>query len=605
MTSTIDSMLKRTAVSLAALAALTAAPGTATAAPVVSKAPGRVVFPVASGLALKDTGINNDDPLAAALPDGSIVMVAATTADPFTLYAAKLGPHGALDPSFGTAGIAKLATPSGATFELQQLLRQADGKLLLIGPRDPSSPLGGTSARMEVTRLNADGSLDRGYGAGGSAATPLGESCGRGCTIAALAPDGSLVVSGSTTSATPPPAGTMPDLRWSLTRLTPAGAVDPSFGSAGVVTIPTAGTTFARDVAIGAGGTIVTAGQLGSGSSPGSRLLLTRLTPGGAADATFAGGVPVASTFQPGRTPILLQDDGSVVIAGGIPRVEGPPATEARFLLARYTPAGAPDTAFGTVELKTTPEQLLPAAGGALLAVQRAPANSFGLTPARGGVRISRVTSTGALDPAGPGGSYVDLPFGGGVSAYSGGVPGENPEPPLYQNAFVLPRLVARADGSFVATARLRVTQPADPSVTAKNPTAENPDLTIGRFAVAALTPAFALDPAFGGPVEPLHLSARLARQRARTAVARRAVRVELNASAVGIARVKIVHGGRAIAESQVGVFATGRNTLPVKLTTYGRGYLRHHPRAPLAVTATARDLLTNTARATATGRLR
>jgi hypothetical protein len=52
-------------------------------------------------------------------------------------------------------------------------------------------------------------------------------------------------------------------------------------------------------------------------------------------------------------------------------------------------------------------------------------------------------------------------------------------------------------------------------------------------------------------------------------------------------------------------VFKTTSHTLPVELTHYGDSYLPRHGDLRVTVRATGRDLLTSTATATTTGRLR
>jgi len=73
----------------------------------------------------------------------------------------------------------------------------------------------------------------------------------------------------------------------------------------------------------------------------------------------------------------------------------------------------------------------------------------------------------------------------------------------------------------------------------------------------------------------------------------------------VGLARVKITHRGRAIADSLLPVLKTTRHVLPVSLTRYGNAYLRTHRNLRVSITATGRDLLASTATTTARGRLR
>jgi len=127
----------------------------------------------------------------------------------------------------------------------------------------------------------------------------------------------------------------------------------------------------------------------------------------------------------------------------------------------------------------------------------------------------------------------------------------------------------------------------------------------MGRYAVAALTPSFELDPTFGGPATPLSLSVRMPRQRTRAARARRAIHVDLQASAIGLARVKITHGRRAIANRLTAIFSTERKRVAIELTNYGYAFLRRHRKLRVVVTATGRDLLANMTTTTARGRLR
>jgi hypothetical protein len=142
-------------------------------------------------------------------------------------------------------------------------------------------------------------------------------------------------------------------------------------------------------------------------------------------------------------------------------------------------------------------------------------------------------------------------------------------------------------------------------AVSVSQPNGEGTGFSVGRFAVAALTDAFAPDPSFGGPATAPALSVRLIRQRARTAQARHAIRLQVDASRVGLARVKVTRAGRALAHSVLPVFRTGRHTIPIELTRYGNTYLRSHRNVLVTITATGRDLLTSSVRTTARGRLR
>lgn len=294
--------------------------------------------------------------------------------------------------------------------------------------------------------------------------------------------------------------------------------------------------------------------------------------------------------------------DGSVVVSGA-PARTGPltPAslgTPSKQYLVRYSAAGTPDPAFGAggvVDLGTVlaPTQLL-GSGLRDLAVVGTPAYALapGMGPTPGRIVVRRVDGNGTIDPTQT--RTVDLAFGGGYSSF---LVSKRPRtlPTIRQNTFTGTTVVRRSDGSYVVPGGVSVSQP----------TGEGTGYSIGRLAVAGLTPAFALDPGFGGPASALALSVDVPRQRASTARTRHGIRITLKASAVGLARVTIRHGGRTIARSLVPVFKTSRHTLPIELTTYGNSYLRQHGNVRVSVTAQGRDLLTNTTTATATGLLR
>jgi uncharacterized delta-60 repeat protein len=572
---------------IAALAAPVSAPAAAVApGPAFATAPGRVVFAVDGGSVRRDVDAGGAA-FAVALPDGGTLLLGSGS-ERGLLYAAKLTLSGALDPSFGAGGRMPLLTTEGTTVGLRQVLRQPDGKLLLIGATIPAATQV-APGRLRVTRLNADMTLDRSYGGDGTVTTALIEGCGA-CTTAALQPDGALLLSGATGTIAPPPSG--PNLDWAIARLTPAGGADPSFGVGGIATIPAAGSTSGFNVALGPAGTIVADAQSAAGGGS-TRLLLTRLTPGGAPDPAFAGGVPVVVPFSSGFL-MLVQDDGGVVIAG---QSESAPApSPGRQLLARYTAAGAPDASFGGTGLRDlgtsiSPTQLLPAAARAIVVVGTPGALlAPGSFPQPGRLELKFVSAGGAITAS----RTIQLAFGGGSSSFLVSVR-PRPVADLAQNSFSGTQLVPRAGGSFLVPGAVSVTQP----------TGEGVGLSIGRFAAAALTPSLQLDPSFGGPASTPSVSVRLAVQRASTARSRHGIRISLKSSREGVARATISARGRVIARNLVPVFSTKRATLPVELTRFGNTYLRGRRNVRVQVSVTVRDLLANTRTARARGRLR
>ena len=248
------------AVLLVTAAALCVGPPAAAAGP-LQTAPGRIV-----------DGAGRDVPTAGvevALPDGSKLLFAATgnlatlpVAERSTFAVVKVRPDGMPDRTFGDGGVRRVRVDGLQVYDLREVVRQADGKLLLVfGTQDASLlPAMLASSRVLVARLEADLSRDGSYGAGGVATTGVFDPNG-----AVVQPDGALVVIGSTggiplVNGIPGP----PALRWSLTRLTPAGTIDSSFGRDGIATIPTEASTYGAAVAAGPGSTIVALSQPGA-----------------------------------------------------------------------------------------------------------------------------------------------------------------------------------------------------------------------------------------------------------------------------------------------------------------------------------------------------
>jgi len=134
--------------------------------------------------------------------------------------------------------------------------------------------------------------------------------------------------------------------------------------------------------------------------------------------------------------------------------------------------------------------------------------------------------------------------------------------------------------------------------------TGEGDGYELEQAAVAAITPALALDPSFGGPALPARLSLRIPRQRASAATSARLLRIAVmaDASGPGLCLVRVKAGGRVVAHSVAPVFSMGRQRLRALLTATGRRTLRHAHNVRITVTATFRDLVGSETKATATG---
>jgi uncharacterized delta-60 repeat protein len=159
------------------------------------------------------------------------------TSEDFAL--ARLNSDGTLDSSFGSGGVTQ--TPIGDQADARALALQPDGKIVLAG-----GSKSGSHWQMALARYNSDGSLDRGFGSGGTNTTRIGTGDASG-TALRLQPDGKIVLGGWSSNI-----GGTHDARFALVRYlgtsptTIAAAPEiVTFGSAttlsGTLTSPAAG----------------------------------------------------------------------------------------------------------------------------------------------------------------------------------------------------------------------------------------------------------------------------------------------------------------------------------------------------------------------------
>ena len=540
-------MLRPFGLACIATLALAALPAAAPAA----VAPGRVALSVATKVPVANVDAAGAGP-AVALPDGGAVMIAFDRAADLTLV--QMRRDGSLQPGFGSGGIARVAGLPASRFSPTQLLRRPDGRLLVVGTlfaaaRTPELP------RLVLVGLTVTGAPDPSFGERGMAALDIQGSCG-GCEPAALAPDGSIVITGNVGQGSPaivtnPNASTF---QWVVRRLTPDGATDPAFG-----TVPISGPA---GVSRSGYATVVRpSGAIVALGIRDGRTQLAGLTASGAPDPSFNGGG--LSTAPEGAVRMLLRTDGSIDVVGNDH-------------LARYTPAGVLDATYGTGGVVAfsglhrsygAPTMLATADGGTLLQGQR----MFETTPAaQPRLDLLRVTRTGTLGPAGA----LTPAFGGGLASARGGVA---------HNSF-RGALVARPDGSYLAVGGLSVVRY----------TGEGEGFSTGFVAVAAYTPLLEPDPTFGGPQLPAQARVRVPRQRARSAAELRRVLLRVTTSGAGLVQLRVRDArGRVLAQGVAAVFAAGTTTVRLGLTTNGRRILRRGRSLRVRAGHDFRDVLT------------
>ncbi len=241
------------------------------------------------------------------------------------------GPPGSLDTSLVTGPV---ITPVGAGEDYAEgMAVQPDGKIILVGRT--ATPQGTTFAVVRYTR---DGSLDTSFGSGGKVTTAVGTPNSQAFAVA-LQGDGKILVAGTADGGTS-------GIDFALVRYNSDGSLDTGFGTGGKVTTAFGnGSDSAYALLLQADGKIVLGGETDAGAT-GLDFALARYNSDGSLDTGFGSGGKVTTAIKSaaGRDAIFslaLQTVGSearIVAAGG----------DGDFILARYTPAGALDTGFGT-----------------------------------------------------------------------------------------------------------------------------------------------------------------------------------------------------------------------------------------------------------------
>jgi len=267
-------------------------------------------------------------------PDGKIIAAGMGGNQSVIGFAAfRYNTNGTLDTNFGSGGIALHdvggAGESGGTGALQ-----ADGKIVVAGAR--STGLTEPLQQFALTRFNADGSLDAGFGSGGVALATVGNDAGPNSV--AIQADGKIVAGGLTVTGNSSSFSAI-----GMARFDSHGVLDPGFGNGGTVVMDITPGAGIEAIAIQPDGKIVAGGF---GDSP-----VERFNADGTLDSSFGLG-----GFAPSPVPfndflafgVALQADGKIVAAGSVFN-----NTKQVFGVVRYNHDGSLDSGFGSGGLTT------------------------------------------------------------------------------------------------------------------------------------------------------------------------------------------------------------------------------------------------------------
>ncbi|MFN8151710.1 MAG: hypothetical protein U0R24_11380 [Solirubrobacterales bacterium] len=289
-------------------------------------------------------------------PEGQILLAGHANGSPGRLAAARLLPDGAVDPSFGTGGLATANLPGQSPSAAAILAASGGGAAIAITADDPSTTP--YDPQMGVLRFTAEGDPDPDFGTGGfSDLIP-----GRASQIAD-AGSGRYLLGNSFDYAVEP----------TVARVAPSGALDTSFGQAGSATLPQpqfglySGSV--NGLAVDDSGRVVveySAYDLAS-TKGGSYAKLLRLDSVGAVDESFDPSAILAPSQKQHRVfspvDVAIDDSGRVIVAGTW--------STTLYTGSAYEPAaarlledGSPDPSFGEHGLAITPA--LELGGGAI-----------------------------------------------------------------------------------------------------------------------------------------------------------------------------------------------------------------------------------------------
>jgi uncharacterized delta-60 repeat protein len=255
------------------------------------------------------TGVQGDAPDVALQGDGKIVAVSGNTL-------VRYNPDGSLDAGFGTGGEVTVDFYGSSYDRLNAVALQPDGRIVVAG----YSKDGVNSATQEdfiLARYETDGTLDTSFGTGGKVVTDFEEHQDIAWDLL-IQSDDRIVATGHASTIDALGFGVYyPD--FAAARYSSTGELDPTFGTAGMVTTNIAGDSdFPYASALQSDGMIVLAGRVAPSGGANPDIGVLRYTADGELDTSFgnAGILRNPSDAWDQAHGVLIQPDGRIVVVG-------------------------------------------------------------------------------------------------------------------------------------------------------------------------------------------------------------------------------------------------------------------------------------------------
>lgn len=280
-----------------------------------------------NGMVISTAGVN-EAYYSLVLQDAGHFIVAGTSGGDFVLARYDLSGH--LDGAFGTGG--RVITDFGTTADAARALAIAPDGMIVAG--------GDSDGNFAFSQYDPNGHLDPNFAQNGRALFGIG-SGNDGMGDMAIEGDGKIVATGANGATVV------------VVRLTASGEPDGTFGTGGLANVlglaalTDNGADHSESLAVQGNGYILVANRTGNG-----HFGVARLTPAGALDPTFGAGGIAAANFggDDDADSIVVQPTGEIIVIGtSLKNGTGQTA------VAAFDPNGSPLTSYGSGGMQTFP----------------------------------------------------------------------------------------------------------------------------------------------------------------------------------------------------------------------------------------------------------